>query len=198
MPERGKTIVNVTTTCSGNVARCSEFLEILMTTLRTYISDPPREVLDLIVHLPSPTAILAAPAPPAITPPTRVERPPKPKPPVSPEEALDPLKLAGVILKAPLVASIDLKPNWSVDNLLSSFKASSSKFKEFQYVIVTLRVDGDVDVSILLDQDGDIVAWRGVIAGREFNISKPEDLLAHLKNYTTKELKARIWGCKAS
>jgi hypothetical protein len=121
---------------------------------------------------------------------------PKAKPVVSPEEALDPVNLALKLIKAPLVASIDLKPNWSIKDLLAFFTGSSSRIKEYTYVVATMRSNGELDVSILLDPDGNIAAWRGLIKGVEHEISEPEKLLAQLQEYTSREVKIRIWGVK--
>jgi hypothetical protein len=125
-----------------------------------------------------------------------VVTPPKAKSVVSPEEALDPVNLAMKLIKAPLVASIDFKPNWSIKDLLAFFTGSSSRIKEYTYVVATMRSNGELDVSILLDPDGNIAAWRGLIKGVEHEISEPEKLLGQLQEYTSREVKVRIWGVK--
>lgn len=213
-PSDNKSLIKGTRTCTGNIVRCQEFLELITGVLRLYMRDPPRDVLDIIVHLPSPlpaarppvevkppTPPTPPPAPPTMPtpppPPARVEKPPV-KLAVAPEQALDPLNIARSLLKAPLVASIDLKPTWSVKDLLSFFKSSAVKFRDYTYVLVTMRSDEDLDVTILLDQVGDIVAWRGVIDRREHDISKPEELISRLQSYTGREVRVRIWGCKTS
>jgi len=134
--------------------------------------------------------------PTAPTPTPTVVTPPKAKPVVSPEEALEPVNLAMKLIKAPLVASIELKPNWSIKDLLAFFTGSSSRIKEYTYVVATLRSNGEINVSILLDPGGNIVAWCGVIKGVEHEISEPEKLLGLLQEYTSREVKVRIWGVK--
>lgn len=135
----------------------------------------------------SPKARVEAKPPTTPPPPPSVEaKPAPPKPPtppkltVSPEEALDLVNPAMTLLKAPLVASLDLKPTWTIEDLLSFFVVSSSKFRDYNYVIATLRSNGDLDVSILLDQDGGIVAWRGFVGGREYDISERIKLITLL------------------
>jgi hypothetical protein len=201
-PSDDKSLIKGTRTCTGNIVRCQEFLELITGVLRLYMKDPPRDVLDIVVHLPPPIPVAKPPVevkpPTPPTPlPTRVERPPA-KLAVTPEQALDPLNIARSLLKAPLVASIDLKPTWSVKDLLSFFKSSAGKLRDYTYALATMRSDGDLDVTILLDQGGDIVAWRGVIEKREHDISKPDELISKLQNYGGREVRVRIWGCKAS
>jgi hypothetical protein len=216
-----ETIVNATRTCTGRTDKCQEFLELLLALLQYYIREPPTSILGIVTYLP-PVISVAPPTPPkpvlreaeALKPPptppietrevkptaptTRptVVTPPKAKPVVSPEEALDPVNLAMKLIKAPLVASIDLKPNWSIKDLLAFFTGSSSRIKEYTYVVATLRSNGELDVSILLDPDGNIAAWRGLIKGVEHEISEPEKLLGQLQEYTSREVKVRIWGVK--
>jgi hypothetical protein len=201
-PSDDKSLIKGTRTCTGNIVRCQEFLELITGVLRLYMKDPPRDVLDIVVHLPPPIPVAKPPVEvkpptPPTPPPTRVERPPA-KLAVTPEQALDPLNIARSLLKAPLVASIDLKPTWSVKDLLSFFKSSAGKLRDYTYALATMRSDGDLDVTILLDQGGDIVAWRGVIEKREHDISKPDELISKLQNYGGREVRVRIWGCKAS
>jgi len=213
-PRDNKSLIKGTRTCTGNIVRCQAFLELITGVLRLYMRDPPRDVLDIIVHLPSPlpaarppvevkppTPPTPPPAPPTTPtpppPPAHVEKPPV-KLAVAPEQALDLLNIARSLLKAPLVASIDLKPTWSVEDLLSFFKSSAGKLRDYTYALATMKSDGDLDVTILLDQGGDIVAWRGVVEKREHDISKPEELISRLQKYSDREVRVKVWGCKAS
>lgn len=141
--------------------------------------------------------------PPPTTTPTQVKPEEKPttptgiapaKPPVSPEEALDLVNLAMVLLKAPLVATLDLKPGWSVEDLIAFFVGESDKYKKYTYVIATLRSPVGIDISVLLDYEGRIVAWRGLVGNTEYDISEPQKLLVVLSNYTNSHLVVRIWG----
>ena len=160
---------------------------------------PPKPVLreaEAAKPTPTPPIETREVKPTAPTPKPTVVTPPKAKPAVSPEEALDPLNLAMKLIKAPLVASIDLKPNWSIKDPLTFFTGSSSRIKEYTYVVATMRSNGELNVSILLDPDGNIAAWRGSIKGVEHEISEPEKLLAQLQEYTSREVKIRIWGIK--
>jgi hypothetical protein len=160
---------------------------------------PPKPVLrEAEVSKPTPTPPIETREIKPSAPTTRptVITPPKAKPVVSPEEALDPVNLAMKLIKAPLVASIDLKPNWSIKDLLAFFTGSSSRIKEYTYVVATMRSSGELDVLILLDPDGNIAAWRGLIKGVEHEISEPEKLLGQLQEYTSREVKVRIWGVK--
>jgi len=160
---------------------------------------PPKPVsreAEAVKPTPTPPIETREVKPTAPTPTPTVVTPPKAKPVVPPEEALDPVNLALKLIKAPLVSSIDLKPNWSIKDLLAFFTSSSSRIKEYTYVVATLRSNGEINVSILLDPDGNIAAWRGLIKGVEHEISEPEKLLAQLQEYTSREVKVRIWGVK--
>ena len=160
---------------------------------------PPKPVLreaEAVKPTPTPPIETRGVKPTAPTKRPTVVAPPKAKPVVSPEEALDPVNLAMKLIKAPLVASIVFKPNWSIKDLLAFFTGSSSRIKEYTYVVATMRSNGELDVSILLDPDGNIAAWRGLIKGVEHEISEPEKLLGLLQEYTGREVKVRIWGVK--
>jgi len=99
-----------------------------------------------------------------------------------------------VLLKAPLVATLDLKPGWSVEDLIAFFVGESDKYKKYTYVIATLRSPVGIDISVLLDYEGRIVAWRGLVGNTEYDISEPQKLLVVLSNYTNSHLVVRIWG----
>ena len=145
--------------------------------------------------VPKPTE--TAPTPPP-TPPARIEvkMPEVKAPPVDPSEALDILNLATVVIKSPIVSMHVYKPGWSVEDLLFYFTKESSKLRDYTYGISTVKNDTDLDLSLYLDQEGNMVAWRGRVKDKEYDVSKPYLLLELLKDYTNRELRVRIYGVK--
>jgi hypothetical protein len=59
-----------------------------------------------------------------------------------------------------------------------------------------VKSDTDLDLSLYLDREGNIVAWRGRVKDKEYDVSKPYLLLELLKDYTNREVRIRIYGVK--
>lgn len=215
-------VILVSGKCSGDLDKCRRFVDLYLAALSAYVKNPPLTTLTTILNLPLPQITRALPTPTHPTPPPTpsMEKPitPAPKPAetapptppprsevkipevkaplIDPSEALDVVNLATVVIKSPIVSMHVFKPGWSIEDLLFYFTKESSKLRDYTYGISTVKSNTDLDLSIYLDREGNIVAWRGWVKGKEYDISKPYLLLELLKDYSNRELRVRIYGVK--
>jgi len=101
--------------------------------------------------------------------------------------------IAYILRKSPETRKIVLRAGWRVGDLLEYIRGEAKKYIEHQLILVKLRIPILLDVWLVVDTSGDVIAWRGLVRDRECGVSWPEELYGVLGEFTGEDLEVTIW-----
>ena len=187
----GSVVVNTQTVCIGDRGKCNLFSEKYTMILSLYINSMPSAIAQEIFKF----RVKEAPGQPGT-----METPEKPideellrRGLTSAYMALSVEGVAYILRKSPETHTIVLRAGWRVGDLLEYIRGEARKYREYQLILVKLRIPILLDVWLVVDTSGDVIAWRGLIRDRERGVSWPEELYRVLGEFTGEDIEVTIW-----
>jgi hypothetical protein len=181
----GSVAVNAKTVCIGNRDKCGLFSAEYIAVLSQFTNSPPGIIAPEIFK----TESLGIVKTPEKTIGEELLR----RGLTSAYIALSVEGVAYILRKSPETHTIVLRVGWRVGDLLEYIRGEARKYREYQLILVKLRIQVRLDVWIVVDTSGDVIAWRGLIGDNEYGASWPDELYKLLEEFEGGDVEVTVF-----
>jgi hypothetical protein len=101
--------------------------------------------------------------------------------------------IAYILSKSPETHTIILRAGWRVGDLLEYIRGEAGKYREYQLILVKLRIPVRLDVWIVVDTSGDVIAWRGLVGDKDYGASWPDELYKLLEGFEGDDIEVTVF-----
>jgi hypothetical protein len=102
--------------------------------------------------------------------------------------------IAYILSKSPETHTIILRAGWRVGDLLEYIRGEAGKYREYQLILVKLRIPVRLDVWIVVDTSGgDVIAWRGLVGDKDYGASWPDELYKLLEEFEGDDIEVTVF-----
>jgi len=101
--------------------------------------------------------------------------------------------IAYIPRKSPETHTIVLRAGWRVGDLLEYIRGEARKYREYQLILVKLRIPLRLDVWVVVDTSGDVIAWRGLVGDKDYGASWPGELYKLLEEFEGDDIEVTVF-----
>jgi hypothetical protein len=181
----GSVAVNAKTVCIGNRDKCGLFSAEYIAVLSQFTNSPPGIIAPEIFK----TESLGIVKTPEKTIGEELLR----RGLTSAYIALSVEGVAYILRKSPETHTIVLRVGWRVGDLLEYIRGEARKYREYQLILVRLRIPLRLDVWLVVDTSGDVIAWRGLVGDKDYGASWPDELYKLLEEFEGGDVEVTVF-----
>lgn len=182
---------------------CNNFVSLLYSGLLELFERPPK-----VSVKPPPITVTPPTPPPPVTVPAKPQPPvsaPTPAPavpaPTKPDEypvekLLDETYLAVLMLKSDLIATKNLSPGWTINDLVKTTLDSIREIAKYKLALITIRDSlNRVSITIPVSRAGDLMGFVGVVGNKPLK-GLTGELEKTVPTISRMPVTIRLWGVK--
>jgi hypothetical protein len=187
----GSVVVNARTVCKGDMDKCSLFSKEYIAALSQFTNSLPGIIAPEIFKF----RVKEAPGPLGTmeTPEKTIDEELLRRGLTSAYMALSVEGVAYILRKSPETRTIVLRAGWRVGDLLEYIRGEARKYREYQLILVKLRIPLRLDVWIVVDTSGDVIAWRGLVGDKDYGASWPDELYKLLEEFEGDDVEVTVF-----